>query len=43
MSSLSVWTMVAVCGFVWGGFGTLLVFAFRNEVRKRRDDGDRAR
>lgn len=42
MSTKTVLTMVAVLGFVWGGFLLILVTAFRKERRKGRDEPSRA-
>lgn len=36
MSGLAVAMMVAICGFVWGGFLLLLGRALRSESRKAR-------
>ena len=33
--TIAAWlTMLVVCGFVWGGFGTLLLIALKKERRK---------
>lgn len=37
LDGLAIGTMVAVCGFVWGGFALLLSRAIRREGAKRRD------
>lgn len=34
MTAGAWWMMALVCGFVWGGFATLLVRALRYERRK---------
>ena len=34
MTAAAWWMMALVCGFVWGGFGVLLVRALRREGRK---------
>ena len=36
MTTTTILTMVVICGLVWGGFATLLVFALRSESAKRR-------
>lgn len=41
LSSASLWTMVVVCGIVWGGFVSLLTYALSREARRRgRRDSD---
>lgn len=37
MSSIALSVMVAVCGFVWGGFVVLLTKALRSEGAKQKD------
>ncbi len=39
MSSLAIATMAVICGFVWGGFLTLLTRALRRESSKSRAEG----
>lgn len=36
MTPIAVKTMIAICGFVWGGFTLLLVRALRREGAKKR-------
>lgn len=36
MSASALAMMVAICGFVWGGFVALLLRALRSEGEKRR-------
>ena len=43
MSSLAIATMVLICGFVWGGFFTLLTRAMRSEGRKQSVDSSASR
>lgn len=38
MSSLAILMMVLICGFVWGGFCTLLTRAVVSEGRKQAAD-----
>ena len=40
MTSMAIVTMIVVCGVVWGGLATLIVFAVRSEGRKARDGED---
>ncbi|MCP4658946.1 MAG: methionine/alanine import family NSS transporter small subunit [bacterium] len=43
MTTTAIVTMVLICGLVWGGFATILVFAIRRERRKRvASDGENA-
>ena len=37
MSSMALTVMVAICGFVWGGFVVLLTKALRSEGAKQKD------
>lgn len=37
MSGSAIAFMIVICGFVWGGFSTLLVRAIRSESRKSND------
>lgn len=37
MSSVAIQVMIAVCGFVWGGFVYLLTRALRSEGAKQQD------
>ena len=37
MSSLAIGTMIVICGVVWGGLVTLLVYAVRSEGKKLRN------
>lgn len=37
MSTEAVATMAVIAGFVWGGFLTIAVTAFRKEKQKERD------
>ncbi len=43
MSPLAIAMMATICGFVWGGFLTLLVRALRREGSKARAGGAGAR
>ena len=36
MTTLAVATMIVICGLVWGGLVTLIVFAAKSEGRKKR-------
>jgi hypothetical protein len=36
MSPTALWTMVVICGFVWGTFISLVVRALRSEAAKQR-------
>ena len=36
MTPLAVATMIVICGVVWGGLVTLIVYAARSESRKKR-------
>lgn len=41
MTSLTVITMIVICGVVWGGLALLLVHAARSEAKRdRRADED---
>ncbi len=40
MTSLAITTMIVICGLVWGGLVTLIVFAVRSEARKQREGGE---
>ena len=35
MTPTAWWIFALVCGFIWGGFGLLLLRAIRREGRKR--------
>lgn len=37
MSPIAIKVMIAVCGFVWGGFVVLLTKALRSEGAKQQD------
>ena len=39
MSALAWTVMIVICGVVWGGFLSLLLYAFRREGKKF-SDGD---
>lgn len=39
MTSVAWMTLIAVCGFVWGGFLLLLARAIRREAAKARGEG----
>ena len=39
MTTLAWTVMAVICGLVWGGFVTLLVYAFRRENTKSVDRG----
>ncbi len=43
MTPLAIAMMAAICGFVWGGFLTLLARALRREGSKARGGGAGAR
>ncbi len=35
MTTTAIVTMILICGLIWGGFVTILVYAIRREGRKR--------
>lgn len=37
MTWLAIWTMIVICGVVWGGLAALVVYAVVSEGRKGRD------
>lgn len=37
MTATAIVTMVAVCGAVWGGLATLLLYAIRREKRRAQE------
>ena len=38
MSGTAIATMIVICGLVWGGLASLVVYAFRRESRKKAND-----